>query len=146
MSLPSTSSHKKTRAAALRAKQEQDVREQTPATLLELFQLLASRQITGHEAMAVVRNFLGQHGIIEQHEYTLKAADDTNMTSSELFRRLCCVRHRSRSSTGVWIAISRRASGNAFCVKPLVQRRQHSSARKARLTRRTRTNPQTRLI
>lgn len=83
----SNSSRNKTRAAALRAKQEQDVREQTPSTLLELFQLLASRQITGHEAMAVIFNFLNQHGIIEQHQYALSGHDDPDLSTTELFRR-----------------------------------------------------------
>lgn len=87
VSLPSNRSRDKSRAAALRAKQEDDVREQTPPTLLELFQLLASRRVTGHEALAVIRNFLEQHGIIEQHEYALSGYDDPNLSTSELFRR-----------------------------------------------------------
>uniref|UniRef100_V5ET69 ATP-dependent DNA ligase family profile domain-containing protein n=2 Tax=Kalmanozyma brasiliensis (strain GHG001) TaxID=1365824 RepID=V5ET69_KALBG len=37
--------------------------------------------------MAVVRNFLDQHGIIEQHDYALKPADDADAKSSDLFRR-----------------------------------------------------------
>ncbi|CBQ70598.1 conserved hypothetical protein [Sporisorium reilianum SRZ2] len=87
VSLPSNRSRDKTRAAALRAKQEEDVREQTPETLLELFELLASRGVTGHEALAVIRNFLEQHGIIEQHEYALSGSDDPNLSTTELFRR-----------------------------------------------------------
>ena len=87
MSVPSNRSRDKSRAAALRTKQEEDVREQVPATLLELFRLLATRQITGHEALAVIRNFLDQHGIMEQHEYALSGYDDPDMSTSELFRR-----------------------------------------------------------
>lgn len=87
VSVPSNRSRDKTRAAALRAKQEEDVREQTPDTLLELFQLLASRRVTGHEALAVIRNFLDHHGIVEQHEYALSGSDDPNLSTSELFRR-----------------------------------------------------------
>ncbi|TKY84932.1 hypothetical protein EX895_006012 [Sporisorium graminicola] len=87
LSLPSNRSRDRTRAAALRAKQEEDVRGQTPDTLLELFQLLASRRVTGHEALAVIRNFLEEHGIIEQHEYALSGFDDPNLSTTELFRR-----------------------------------------------------------
>lgn len=87
VSRPSNSSRDKTRAAALRAKQEQDVRDQTPDSLLDLFQRLASRQITGHEALAVIRTFLDKHGIIEQHEYALGGYDEPNLSTPELFRR-----------------------------------------------------------
>ncbi|SPO21687.1 uncharacterized protein UTRI_01170_B [Ustilago trichophora] len=87
ISVPSNRSRDRTRAAALRAKQEEDVREQIPTTLLELFQLLASRQITGHEALAVIRTFLDRHGIVEQHEYALSGFDDPNISTTELFRR-----------------------------------------------------------
>ena len=87
LSVPSNRSRDKTRAAALRAKQEEDVREQVPATLLELFHLLASRQITGHEALAVIRHFLDKHGIMEQHEYALSGFDDPDISTTELFRR-----------------------------------------------------------
>lgn len=87
MSVPSNRSRDKTRAAALRAKQEEDVRDNTPASLRELFHLLASRQITGNEAMAMVRNFLNLHGIIGQHEYALSGFDDPHLSTSELFRR-----------------------------------------------------------
>lgn len=87
ISVPSNRSRDRTRAAALRAKQEEDVREQIPATLLELFQLLASRQITGHEALAVICTFLDRHGIIEQHEYALAGFEDPSISTTELFRR-----------------------------------------------------------
>lgn len=87
LSVPSNKSREKTRAAALRAKQEEDIRERVPATLLELFQLLASRQITGHEALATIRIFLERHSIIEQHEYALGGFEDPNMSTTDLFRR-----------------------------------------------------------
>ncbi|GAC97061.1 hypothetical protein PHSY_004645 [Pseudozyma hubeiensis SY62] len=87
VSRPSNSSRDKTRAAALRAKQEEEVREQVPDTLLDLFQLLASRQITGHEALAVIGTFLHKHGIIAQHEYALRGTDDSDMSTTELFRQ-----------------------------------------------------------
>ncbi|KAJ9477536.1 DNA_LIGASE_A3 domain-containing protein [Pseudozyma hubeiensis] len=87
VSRPSNSSRDRTRAAALRAKQEDEVREQIPDTLLDLFQLLASRQITGHEALAVIGIFLHEHGIIAQHEYALSAPDDSDMSITELFRQ-----------------------------------------------------------
>ncbi|SOV06625.1 uncharacterized protein UDID_01802 [Ustilago sp. UG-2017a] len=84
---PSNRSRDKTHAAALRAKQEGQATERIPATLLELFHLLASRKVTGHEALAVIRVFLEQHGIIEQHEYALGGYDDPNMSTTELFRK-----------------------------------------------------------
>ncbi|SNX82580.1 uncharacterized protein MEPE_01286 [Melanopsichium pennsylvanicum] len=85
--VPTNRSRDKSRAAALRAQREHDVRDQVPATLLELFQQLSLRQITGNEALAVIHNFLDQHRIIEQHEYALSGSDDPDLSTSELFRR-----------------------------------------------------------
>lgn len=87
LTAPSNRARNKTQYAALRDKTEQDAREQMPETLLELFYLLASRQITGNEAMATIHVFLQDHGILEQHEYALSGSDDPNLSTTDLFRR-----------------------------------------------------------
>lgn len=85
LSKTSKNAQSKTKAAALRSEQERNA--PLPQSLLELFQLLSSQEVTGGLALATVSKFLHHHGIIEQHKFALSGAEEPDISTSELIRR-----------------------------------------------------------